>query len=385
MPRRAGEIQMRILMMVSWYSPKNEPINGGIFHYEQAMDLKKYCDMAIYYPYDRTLVGKYSDEEEHGIRTFRSAYDFKRKIYNRRNMYSAMKKIVRDFKPDIIHAQVSTEVGRFAIILGVLFRIPVMVTEHSTVEASGITKFPCYWYGKFVFKYSECNVCVSDKLAEKLQEIFPKYSFRTVYNGIATNQSETPAKGKYRVPEHINIALVAGLYDRYIKGIPTLLKVISRLHQEGRNIILHIVGDGEYRTEFEQTVDDLGIAKQCIFHGQCTRECVQEIMLESDFLVSASIMESFGCSIAEAQMLGIPVVATRCGGPESIVTPKTGILVDKGNEEALYQGILEMINNYPKYNSEEIKQYAEEKFSLATISKQYYKIYQEIAKNKDNE
>lgn len=31
---------MRILMMVSWYSAKDEPVSGGIFHYEQAMDLK---------------------------------------------------------------------------------------------------------------------------------------------------------------------------------------------------------------------------------------------------------------------------------------------------------------------------------------------------------
>ena len=92
-------------------------------------------------------------------------------------------------------------------------------------------------------------------------------------------------------------------------------------------------------------------------------------------------MESFGCSIAEVQMLGIPVVATRCGGPESIVTPKTGILVDKDNEETLYQGISQMIDNYMKYDSEEIKRYAAGKYSLDTISRQYYAIYRDIVKN----
>ena len=60
--------------------------------------------MAIYYPYDKTLNEQYSDEIEHGIRTFRSSYSFKRKLYNRRNMLSAMKKIVRDFIPELIHA-----------------------------------------------------------------------------------------------------------------------------------------------------------------------------------------------------------------------------------------------------------------------------------------
>lgn len=376
---------MQVLMMVSWYSPKGEPINGGIFHYEQAMDLKRYCDMAIYYPYDRTLRGEYSDEIEHGIRTFRSAYNFKRKLYNRRNMFLAMKKIVKDYKPDLIHAQVSTEVGRFAIVLGALFHIPVMVTEHSTIEASGITKFPCYWYGKFVFKYSKCNVCVSDSLSHDLKKIFPKYEFRTIYNGIVKPNVIKEQRGSYRIDNKTNIVLVAGLYDKYIKGIPALFQVISRIKKEGHAVFLHIVGDGEYRTEFEQMVSDLGIQDECIFHGQCTREKVHEIMKEMDFLVSASIMESFGCSIAEAQMLGIPVVATRCGGPESIVTHETGILVEKRNEEALYEGIVKMISAYETYDSQKIKTYAKEKFAIECISEKYYKLYQEICKVKTNE
>lgn len=140
--------------------------------------------MAIYYPYDKTLNEQYSDENEHGIRTFRSPYSFKRKLYNRRNMLSAMKKIVRDFIPDLIHAQVSTKVGRFAILLGALCHIPVIVTDHSTVEASGITKFPCYWYAKFVFEFSKCNMCVSYNLTERLSDIFPQFKFQTIYNVI---------------------------------------------------------------------------------------------------------------------------------------------------------------------------------------------------------
>ena len=88
--------------------------------------------------------------------------------------------MLRDFNPDLIHAQVSTEVGRFAILLGALYHIPVIVTEHSTVEASGITRFPCNWYAKFVFKFSKCNICVSDNLAERLSDIFPQFEFRTI-------------------------------------------------------------------------------------------------------------------------------------------------------------------------------------------------------------
>ena len=140
------------------------------------------------------------------------------------------------------------------------------------------------------------------------------------------------------------------------------------------------MGDGEYRKEFEELAANLGVQEQCIFYGHCPREQVQEIMSEVDFLVSASIMESFGCSIAEAQMLGIPVLATRCGGPESIVSPQTGILVDSNNEDALYRGMLQMTETYMNYDAKLIKSYAERKFSLDTISKQYYVIYKTVVK-----
>lgn len=77
-------------------------------------------------------------------------------------------------------------------------------------------------------------------------------------------------------------------------------------------------------------------------------------------------------------MCGKPVVATRCGGPDSIITKDVGILVEKENEQALYEGIAEMVKSYRKYSPEIISEYAYNNFSVEKVCCQYLDIYQHV-------
>lgn len=390
---------LNVLMMVSWYLPKDGTDHAGNFHYEQAASLSKYCNIMIYYPYDRQAE-RVTHGMEREIYVWRSPYKLQHKIRNRLYMFRCMRQIVKTFHPDLIHAQVATEVGRFAIILGKLYHIPVMVTEHSSVEGSGVKYFPSYQYADFVYRYSRYNACVSEDLTKKLSEIFPKYRFHTIYNGIIDPQEmdesyltktegEKACKGVasvstlYRVGGCVNFALVASMYDREIKGIPMLLQVMQRIKQEGLRARLHLVGDGAFRQEFEHTADRLGVSEECIFHGKAEKRELYAILNQMDFLVSASKFESFGCTIAEAMMLGKPVVVTKSGGPESFVIEQTGILVEKEDADALYQGIRDMMTHYSEYRSDEIREYAVGKFDVEKISRKYMRIYRSIVERKD--
>ncbi len=371
---------LNVLMMVSWYLPKDGADHAGNFHYEQAMSLSKYCNIMIYYPYDRQ-VKQIGHGTEQGMEVWRSPYKLQNKVRNRLYMFRAMRQIMKSFHPDIIHAQVATEVGRFAIILGKIFRIPVMVTEHSTIEASGVLQFPLHQYADFVYGHSRYNACVSEDLTKKLSAVFPKYRFHTVYNGIIVPKTvETSVR--YRQEGCVNFALVASLYDREIKGIPTLLQVMQRMKGEGLQARLHIVGDGVFRQEFEQMAVRLDVREECIFHGKAEKKKLYAILNQMDFLVSASKFESFGCTIAEAMMLGKPVVCTKSGGPESFVTGHTGILVEKEDADALYRGIREMISHFREYRSDAIKAYAVRKFDIDGISREYLEIYRSILEKK---
>ena len=372
--------RINVLMMVSSYWQGAEKFIGGNFHFDQAVSLSEYCNCAIYYPYDKSLNVPFTDTVDRGIRTFRSKYALEKKLRNRRYMVRAMKYIIKEYHPDIIHGNVATEAGRFAVALGKLFKIPVLVSEHSAIEASGVEYFPHYYYAKIAYENCDYITCVSDDLTRKLGKIFPRCEFHTVYNGIVEpdNKLLMNVQKRYRKEGAVNMVVVAAFYDSSIKGIQFLLPALKRLLSEGRKVALHLVGGGEYLSYFKQMAQKLEITQNCIFYDHCSKEQVYEIVSEMDFMVSSSLFESFGCSIAEGMMMGKPAVATRSGGIESIVNDETGILVEKGSEEELYQGIKTMAENYKKFSSERISYYAHEKFLIGMISRRYMDIYQEI-------
>lgn len=367
---------MNVLMLVSWYAKKDET-SGGIFHYEQAADLNRFCNCALYYPYDRYITKNYEYGIERGILTFRSKYALQNKIRNRICMFQAMREIVRIFHPDIIHGNVATEGGRFAVIMGKLFHIPVIITEHSSVAASNVEHFPHYYYARFVYGNSRYNACVSDSLTKGLQKIFPQYAFHTIYNGIQ-ELKPTENKRQYYKDGVVNIGMIAGFYSREIKGVQYVLPAVGKMLDNGYRIHLHMIGGGEYLQEYIDMAEEIGIAQSSTFYGDCKKDEVFAIDSEMDFIVSASLFESFGCAVAEAVMLGKPVVATKNGGAESIVNPENGILVETGSMQAIYNGMVQMYNKYREYDAEKISEQANQKFEISGISRKYMRIYHDI-------
>lgn len=373
------EKKLNVLMVISWYGAKDGSSQGGSFHYEQVKSLNNYCNCAIYYPYDRSLKEPFCGEIERGILTYRSKYKLENKIRNRVYMFRAMKKIIKEFHPDIIHGNVATESGRFAAILGKIFHIPVMITEHSAVEASGVTSFPHHYYARFAYGNSCYNACVSDDLTGKLKEIFPQYEFHTIYNGIRA-MSVREKSNTYRKDGCINIGMVAGFYSKEIKGVQFVLPAIKRMKEEGYNVALHIMGGGAFLQDYIKYAGELGLDSTCTFYDSCEKEKLFAIESEMDYMVSASLFESFGCAVAEGMMLGKPFVASKSGGVESIVNADNGILVEKGSTDEIYNGLVKMYHSFKQYNSQLISEQANEKFAVDSISKRYMEVYRGILK-----
>ena len=100
-------------------------------------------------------------------------------------------------------------------------------------------------------------------------------------------------------------------------------------------------------------------------------------MALSNAFVLSSEYETFGVVLVEALALGKPVIATKCGGPESIVTPEVGYLISKNSEKEMTDALLKLYQNWNKFNSLQIRQYCLENFSEKAVIGELTKIYHE--------
>ena len=87
----------------------------------------------------------------------------------------------------------------------------------------------------------------------------------------------------------------------------------------------------------------------------------------------ASVSETFGVAYLEALSCGIPVIATRCGGPECFVNEHNGIMVDPDDVDALAKALLSMYCNRAAI-AQEIRENYSSQAVAATLMKQYEKV-----------
>lgn len=366
---------MKIIILPSWYSnAKAKDHRAGVFHYEQALELSKYCEVAIYYMFDTSLTEESSVRNEGGIVTYRSRYNSDAHIVNWKRIIRFFSQINKEFKPDIIYAHVASEVGRYAVVLGKLFHKPIVITEHSAIQYSGMDKGLGKILGKWIYSSSRCNICVSEHEARELKKIFPRCKFITIYNGVSTPHVNRVITN-YRKEGRINIGFVALLYSKDIKGLQYVLPALKKLTDNGYKLMLHIVGDGTYLNYFRDLASRYEVTDECIFYGYCEREKVYEILNAMDFVMSSSLVETFGCTLAEAMMLGKPVLSTRSGGPDEYVVEQVGVLIEKGSCEEIERGIVKMISRKSEFDSEKIRKYAQQKFSMSSICAKYLTVF----------
>ena len=80
----------------------------------------------------------------------------------------------------------------------------------------------------------------------------------------------------------------------------------------------------------------------------------------------------------EALSAGLPVVASKCGGPEHLINEENGILVDRFNVEKLAEALRYMHDNIEKYDREKISHDIKKVYSEENITDDVIKVYEEV-------
>ena len=115
------------------------------------------------------------------------------------------------------------------------------------------------------------------------------------------------------------------------------------------------------------------------FLGRKTKEEITQIFKNENALIISSEIESFAIPGIEALATGMPVISTKCLGPEEYINEQNGVLCEKNNIESLKNAIIYMYNNYDKYDPNILRK-SIEKFSEYEVVKTAKEIYEEAKK-----
>jgi len=105
---------------------------------------------------------------------------------------------------------------------------------------------------------------------------------------------------------------------------------------------------------------------------------ISKKLKSSDCFVLASQNETFGVVYIEALACGIPVIATKCGGPEEFVSEENGFLVPVDDIDSLVKAMRDIYENSKNYDREKISKVTAGLFSPNEIANRLLEVYKNI-------
>lgn len=273
--------------------------------------------------------------------------------------------------PDVIHAHFMA-MGNIAASLSKATKIPLVITEHSSAINDENVKHSVIKCAKEGYSQASQVIAVSQHLANN---IFKHTGIKAcvIPNMINVEVFENSERKPHQ-PFHL--VSTGGLISS--KGFANLIRAFGKIAIDHDDLYLHIIGDGYMRNELEILATELGVKERVTFHGYRNLSEIAEIYGVCDCFVLVSSTETFGVVYVEAMAAGLPVIATRCGGPEGFVNENNGILVDVDNDEQLCDAIMWMRNNYHIYSERQLKKFVRENYAPEIISKKLSNIYTEV-------
>jgi glycogen(starch) synthase len=268
----------------------------------------------------------------------------------------AMRRAVREFRPDVLHVQCFGPNGAYATALSQLTRVPLIVTlqgetvmddqdifEHSTALRTALR------FG--LRRAAQVSACSAFTLRDAEQ----RFGLRpgrgsVIFNGVVLDAAGDGADDRAGAAGETGPA-AGPLADlgRYVvalgrvvpkKGFDLLLRGFAQVAADHPDVTLAIGGDGSQLAELRLLATDLKLEDRVRFLGRLSREQVAATMAGAELFVMPSRLEPFGIVLLEAWRAGRPVIATSIGGPPEFVDEgRTGLLVDPFDTAALARAL----------------------------------------------
>jgi len=264
---------------------------------------------------------------------------------------------------DIIHTHTPFSLGLMGLILGKIFKIPVIHTYHTFFEEYlhyiKLSPKTGRWLVKLVSRWY-CNLC--DKIivpSQMMKKVLLGYGIkkeiRVIPTGINikkfTNGNRLKWRKKMNIPSNVKILLYVGRIAKE-KNIFFLLECFRNIRKKIDNVYLLLVGDGPLRKEVLEYLKKFNLTDYVKITGYVKPSELKHIYACADVFVFTSITETQGLVILEAISAGVPVVAVSKRGTKFILPEKKiiGISPTHLNKNEIAKEVLYYLKNLNRYN-----------------------------------
>ena len=380
---------MHIMFIPSWYSNVRNKVHGSFFK-EQALELQK-AGVKVTVAYNEvwplTMLGKIHEEKglkynvEDGLKTYRyKNYNYipknplMFKVFNKRTEKLYKEIVKKEGAIDIIHAQSSLWGGISAAYIAEKYNIPLVITEHSSVERGPYVKKSYIPFICDSYKKAQKVITVGNGLKNEIESLSGRQDIEVIGNLVDLSKFTIKKRIKNEKFIFFSLAFLEGE-----KGFDTLIKSFAKKFKD-KEAVLYIGGDGSQRSWLEALTVENGVKDQIIFLGALSRDDVSKWMNKCDCFVLPSRYETFGVVYIEALASGRPVIGALNGGAEDIINNLNGYLIPIDDIDILAEKMIEVYDNIESYDEEEIRIDCLKRFSPKVIVNKIISVYKEVLK-----
>jgi len=293
----------------------------------------------------------------------------------------ALRHLIKTERVELIQAHLLGS-NVYASLVGLITGVPVISTFHGAVDIGSNERFMGLKFAAINYG-SKSIVAVSESLKRELLTRTPikPAKLKVIYNGVKIESFDRPHEQQLRQQfswskDDIIVGSLGNI--RPAKGYDILLEAAALVKQQQPNIRFVIAGQGSGRLfeKLEKMRSDLGLEATVMFLG--FNDDPAKFLANLDYFLLASVTEGFSIATIQAMASGVPVLATRSGGPEEILNHgETGWLVEANSSQAIVDGLTILMGDETQCQNmlKQAKVHVAQVFSLQTMLSQYQALY----------
>lgn len=285
-----------------------------------------------------------------------------------------LRKIVRREKIDVVQVNdFYNLLGALLVATGCKMRLITYVRFLPAVMPSALRKLWLSAAGRYAHKIIAVSDAVLQQLptSEKNVRIYDPAKLEEHLGDVGKRQD------KVRLLYLANFTKGKG-QEHALEALAIALKTRNDLELIFAGSDMGLEKNAAFRTALMYRAEAADLKGAVTFKSFC--DAIEAEMKQADVLLNFSEAESFSMTCLEAAFYGLPVIATRCGGPEEIVDDgKTGRLVEKGNLAQMSEAILQLAGDavLRAEMGKAAQKRVREKFSIENFKRSFTAILQQ--------